>query len=366
MVIAGAGASFGAGLPLAIRLRDVVLNRLSADQTAGIGPRLAAVLKGTQELLQTEKPTHPLHEDPSLETLIDRLLGLRFVPPATLGEKWRDLPAFDTATLLSFVTKHVTEVLIDPGSSEYLAHVARLLPYCEPLPIFSLNHDLCFEYAFDMAGIRYTVGFGYDGRWSPSALHSATTGILLYKLHGSVDWTRDYWDAFPFRRASKDKILELLQEPAYSMTYEYLDGYSEAEFATPVIHFGGREKFILEYPFLDFLYELQHRLLRASVVVLVGYGLMDRHVNHLLLQSLRVRKQVVVEVNPKPFLPNADRDWIVALMSQLGSRLSQYESSMVQQDIGHNLQYIPICTSAEDEGTWKKVEREIARAVKAG
>ncbi len=66
-----------------------------------------------------------------------------------------------------------------------------------PLPIFSLNYDLCVE-RLNGADFRVETGFGgYGGEYSWNWERFEEIGanpspdIILYKLHGSINWKRD-------------------------------------------------------------------------------------------------------------------------------------------------------------------------------
>ena len=65
-------------------------------------------------------------------------------------------------------------------------------PEVSRLHIATLNHDTLAEQYLEKQGIPFTDGFGPrdgDVRWfSPAAYDDADDGVILYKLHGSIDW----------------------------------------------------------------------------------------------------------------------------------------------------------------------------------
>jgi hypothetical protein len=156
------------------------------------------------------------------------------------------------------------------------------------LEVFSLNHDLCLESALEAARIPYTSGFDNNGRWSPAAFNELRIGISLFKRHGSINWSRNFGQAFPFTIWSRDAILERLSNPCSVWEHSKVTDHARAEYDTPVLFFGGGSKFIMEYPFHDFVQRLSYSLLNSSVVVLIGYGMLDRHVQQLILQSFEL------------------------------------------------------------------------------
>src|SRR5262249_21391372 len=88
----------------------------------------------------------------------------------------------------------------DAGAADYyrcLLTVQRELTY--PLPVLSLNYDLCVE-RLNQAGFRVEAGFadhGPDYPWGWERFGDMEAGnnvapqLVLYKLHGSINWKRN-------------------------------------------------------------------------------------------------------------------------------------------------------------------------------
>jgi hypothetical protein len=142
-----------------------------------------------------------------------------------------------------------------------------------PLRIFSLNYDLLVE-RLESADFHVESGFpgfgpGHVWDWerfedsesSPSPLPQA----LLYKLHGSINWKRD--DA--------TKNLYRVEQVA-TVEPERME-----------VIFGRDFKLEAADPYLFYAYEFRKFTLVAKLIVTVGYGFGDAHINKMLTQSLR-------------------------------------------------------------------------------
>ena len=133
-----------------------------------------------------------------------------------------------------------------------------------PLRVFSLNYDLCVEQT--CGNTRVQRGFTertWDWRMFDETSEEPPP-LLLYKLHGSLDWYfRDgqvqYSDS---PSVIRDNEIALIFGTSYKLTY--LD------------------------PFLFCMYELRRWTLDAArIIVCVGYGFSDEHINGILGQALR-------------------------------------------------------------------------------
>lgn len=134
-----------------------------------------------------------------------------------------------------------------------------------PLRVFTLNYDLCvekncineakIERGFRESRIWDWRNFGYPEGEDPN--------IFLYKLHGSIDWFKD-----------EKKNLTFTDEPA-KIKAEQLG-----------IIFGTDYKLQYTDPFLFFVYQFRQWTLEAKLIVTIGYGFGDEHINGILGQAL--------------------------------------------------------------------------------
>jgi SIR2-like domain len=86
-----------------------------------------------------------------------------------------------------FIKSETGKVNIQVG---YLNGLLELMEYHKPLEIFSTNYDVCIERFCTLNKKRYFDGF--EEEWNPKKFkdQKKDKDILLYKLHGSVTWSR--------------------------------------------------------------------------------------------------------------------------------------------------------------------------------
>jgi hypothetical protein len=282
LVLLGAGASVDAGIPHSAEMVSQIEAALEnewkdykdlynyvrsaifyADGIRGTYPKDVAynierLVVALDELARREE--HPLY--PFVGAWNPRLLqvaGSNFehVSPfrekilAKLRHEWIEIENFDNASYFSG-----------------LINFQKELNY--PLRVFTLNYDLCVERAYHAAYHEFPErGFDKQNRfWSHELLEDSDPGeknFYLYKLHGSIDWVR---------------------EPS-SSKLTFSDSTSKIKIDDSQIIFGLTYK--LEYvdPFLFLVYQLRRLSLEAKLILVVGYGFADEHINGILRQALR-------------------------------------------------------------------------------
>lgn len=133
------------------------------------------------------------------------------------------------------------------------------------LRVFSLNYDLCVEKSCGYGAVQR--GFSrrvWDWRLFDEGPNEETR-IFLYKLHGSLDWSF-----------------------AEDGTVSYSDSPSKIAADDVALIFGTSYKLQYVDPFLFLAYQLRRWTLDAArLVVAIGYGFMDEHINGILGQALR-------------------------------------------------------------------------------
>ena len=138
-----------------------------------------------------------------------------------------------------------------------------------PLHVFTLNYDLCVEKAYQIEYNEFPQrGFGKDRYWSHALLDESVpeeSRLYLYKLHGSIDWLRD-----PTNR---------------KLTFS--DSTSKIKVDEGELIFGTTYKLQYVDPFLFLVYQLRRRSLESRLMIVVGYGFADEHINGILGQALR-------------------------------------------------------------------------------
>lgn len=147
-----------------------------------------------------------------------------------------------------------------------------------PLRVFSLNYDLCVEKACGLSNVQR----GFENRvWDWRLFDESSDdpkAILLYKLHGSTDW-----------RMTTDGQVEYVDSPLM---------IDEDDLA---LIFGVSYKLQYIDPFLFLAYELRRwTLADARMILAIGYGFGDEHINGILQQSLRQEpeRKLVAVIGP--------------------------------------------------------------------
>ncbi len=156
--------------------------------------------------------------------------------------------------------------LAETESADYYRGLLRFQEeFGHALRVFSLNYDLCVENSCGQGAVQR--GFAdrvWDWRLFDEGPNEGTR-IFLYKLHGSLDW---YF--------------------AENGAVSYSDSPSKIADDDVALIFGTSYKLQYVDPFLFLAYELRRWTLDAArLVVAIGYGFMDEHINGILGQALR-------------------------------------------------------------------------------
>ena len=162
----------------------------------------------------------------------------------------------------------------DSSEGDYYQGLVRIQESLNfPLPVFSLNYDLCVE-RISGPDFRVETGFGGFGPrhvWDFERFEETNTNplpqLLLYKLHGSINWKRD------------DATKELF-------SVEQIENIDSDRME---VIFGRDFKLEAADPYLFYAYEFRRYTLMASLIVVVGYGFGDTHINKMLTQGLRAQ-----------------------------------------------------------------------------
>jgi len=178
-----------------------------------------------------------------------------------------------------------------------------------PLRVLSLNYDLCVEAIWSQeAGQR---GFVDDRSWDWRSFDETSEDpkpLKLYKLHGSVDWL-----------FTKDG----------GVTYS--DSSSTIEDDNIALIFGTSYKLQYVDPFLYLVYELRRWTLDAArIIICVGYGFNDDHINGILQQSLRqdTDRKLLAVIEP------SDRSAADKAKERVGKQLSAQEDQIIIDGCG--------------------------------
>jgi NAD-dependent SIR2 family protein deacetylase len=161
----------------------------------------------------------------------------------------------------------------DPSQADYFHGFVRLQKDLNlSLRVFSLNYDLCVE-RLNSANFRVETGFagvGTKHAWDWERFEHNESGppppeVYLYKLHGSINWRRD--------KQSKELF-----------SFEQTEGIEPEDLE---VIFGRDFKLEAADPYLFYAYAFRMFTLDARLVVSIGYGFGDGHINKMLAQALK-------------------------------------------------------------------------------
>jgi hypothetical protein len=289
LVLLGAGASVDAGIPHSAQMVRYIEDALKqewrqykelydyvrsaiyyADGIRGtydVAYNIERLVVSLDELSRREE--HPLYPfigawNPRLTQVagsaFETVSEFRTKILEKLRREWIEIPNYDRA-----------------GYYSGLINFQRELNY--PLRVFSLNYDLCVERAYQVEYREYPErGFEKSDEriWNHLLLEEgspADKNLYLYKLHGSIDWRRELETG--------------------KLTYS--DSSSTIKIEESSLIFGTAYKLQYVDPFLFLVYQLRRWSLEARLVLVVGYGFRDEHINAILCQALRanVGKQLL-------------------------------------------------------------------------
>lgn len=182
--------------------------------------------------------------------------------------------------------------------AELLRRIARRSSRKVRTKIFTTNYDLCFEYAARQGryvvidGFSHTspqvfdsIYFSYDivKRDANTDGHDFINNVFhLYKLHGSIDWTK------------KIKTNELEREPGTK---------------NPVLMYPRNNKYELafEQPYLEMMSAFQAAIRQPETALLiVGFGFNDNHIAEPILSAIRSNLNLKVVICDPMLAPSEE------------------------------------------------------------
>ncbi len=224
-----------------------------------------------------------------------------------IGSDFTDSP--DDKKLVDDFIKDTEEIIRDEVSflseedsvsehGELLRRIARRSNRKVRTKIFTTNYDLCFEYAARQGryvvidGFSHTspqvfdsIYFSYDivKRDANPDSHDFISNVFhLYKLHGSVDWTKN---------AKTNEI-------------ERVSGTKN-----PVLVYPRNTKYELafEQPYLEMMSAFQAAIRQPETALLiVGFGFNDNHIAEPILSAIRSNLNLKVVVCNPMLAPNEE------------------------------------------------------------
>jgi hypothetical protein len=176
----------------------------------------------------------------------------------------------------------------DAARVEHLRPLKNLLSQQPRLTIATLNYDNCLELFCKANDLRCDTGID---EWSKNGIFEIDgEGVLLLKLHGSIDWKSEPGQSSD-RPMPHQVITRISPEDVQKGQY------------WPAVIFGHRNKLTADGPFLDLLRAFQRELEKADRLTIVGYSFADVHINVFLSQWLNGSPDHRVRIVNPSFAP---------------------------------------------------------------
>lgn len=197
-----------------------------------------------------------------------------------------------------------------------------------PLRIFSLNYDLCLE----KNNTGCTIELGFDEKnqkWQWQRFEkneNISVDIYLYKMHGSINWKRD-----------KEGFLT------------YSDEVNRV--GNPDLIFGTNYKLQYVDPYLFYAYELRKYSLEAKLIITIGYGYYDEHINGIIGQALKNKKdtKLIIDLYKETGNATMHKDKIA---KDIANRLNISSKQLVVENMKAS-EFLKECLNLEELNNYK-------------
>lgn len=236
-------------------------------------------------------------------------------------------------TCRRFIGSMVRQLLTDQESfleAHCTGAIVELLRTCEArIDLVTLNHDTILEAGLSSRGVSWCDGFGdqvYGVReWLPQTYEVKAVGLRLFKLHGSVDWSRISVRDQNGRPLSASRVA-IPVEPFVNGRRPLPDG-NTLQIEDDLMCLRGSVFKRLAYSdsiYLEMIQRVRAGFLHSNQLCVIGYGFRDRGVNLLLQEWISQTRQgctlIVIDKN-LPQLESRDAlRWLRVQIDQVGGR----------------------------------------------
>ena len=296
-------------------------------------------LNALREAMHKEAPEDPI----DLEALLDKAEELNEsfdkienTPPYAnqLGQASNVRKQLEEATELvkDFLVEYYSDIDAAQATRVYGALFDGLVAIAgnrrgDPVvPIFTLNYDEAVERASEgLSQYRLVDGFsgGYTPLWDPDlfervdALSSAEVPITLFKLHGSVSWTR---------ATGTENVERTIQSQRRRQGREHVLLYPTT-----------RAKNIEAEPFATAYNYLKAALRNCSVAVFIGTSFRDKELIEVIRSRLDERGPPFTLI---PVSPEANASMLAARIGYPENHISPFKGKFDESQLEGLLQHI--------------------------
>lgn len=258
----GAGCSVCAKKPLIVGLTNDVLNDMDDDGITQIYNGIKA----------------PSGRPATIEDLINYLIKYKDILNVSKSSNDQGLSSGDIDRWLTQIKKKIADRIADnwESSSVHERFLKRLsMSHTQsPCNIFTLNYDTVIEASLDSLKIPYIDGFfGTNRGWFNPKVYDeigASIAYRIFKLHGSINWTRDSDDDV---RRSRNTNEDLADEPI--VVYPSEQKYLQTQYG------------VYETLINRFRDQLRNGGANNHLIVL-GYSFNDNHINEAIYDAIKV------------------------------------------------------------------------------
>ncbi len=290
IVLLGAGASCDANIKNSVQMIAEIESKLESDWKEF--KELFNYIESSHFHLERIKNVRPQEINFNIENLVELLdtivrISKKEVEGYNFVGSWeKELYSvagnnFDKAqSFKNEILKKLKDKWLSPGDFKIASAYYRKLAYTNythPLKIFSLNYDMCVEHNVEVEGKILERGFDEKRLWDYRRYDinkDETADFYLYKLHGSLDWYRD-------------------EESRLT----YVDGVQTINPLQMQIIFGVQNKLQSYDPFNFYFYAFREACFEAELIVVSGYGFMDKHINDNIANAFKINPHKKLLIN---------------------------------------------------------------------
>ncbi len=258
--VVGSGATIPLGLPSMPALAEQLVSLIPADPVPPGFDRWAEFATQISSGVGLEEALHSVEMPPvAVRKIVDTTWNI--VNKACLG-----------------LHASLMESRSSPPLSRLFRHFSRVANH--QTRVITTNYDRVVEYAADRAGLTVFSGFRFEylrGFATQRQFQQPRADVLLWKVHGSLDWFRfggDELFSYPLARAIPANAEPVIVTPGLS---KYRETYFD--------------------PFRTTIIQADEALQSAASILCIGFGFNDDHIQPRLLERARQTNTPIVVIS---------------------------------------------------------------------